>query len=226
MSTPRQENKGAPYPNPDKHNKDQELYFSEIAQLAAKLKLQYIDVFSALKDVKGLTTNSVHLNKEGYHKVAKFLSELRQNHSDTKIIIDAANGQATASNGGISNVKASTNKVSFDFKAQKLGCLTSKKTLQITGLKPGEYELKANGRTLLKTTASELAAGFKKSELMVQEKLLQSEILEKNEQFFHSWRPQNTIYLFGTRKHEQGQNGKEIKEFKAYIEEHEAKVRN
>lgn len=38
-------------------------------------------------------------------------------------------------------------------------------------------------------------------------------IVEKNELYFHRWRPQNETYLFGFRKHEQGKNGKEIAEF-------------
>jgi lysophospholipase L1-like esterase len=42
-------------------------------------------------------------------------------------------------------------------------------------------------------------------------------ILKKNELYFHAWRPQNQTYLFGFRKHEQGQNAKEIKEFMPLI---------
>ena len=38
-------------------------------------------------------------------------------------------------------------------------------------------------------------------------------IVAKNELFFYRWRPQNETYLFGFRKHEQGNNAKEIAEF-------------
>ena len=38
-------------------------------------------------------------------------------------------------------------------------------------------------------------------------------ILEKNRLFFYRWRPQNETYLFGFRKHEQGNNGVEIPMF-------------
>ena len=42
--------------------------------------------------------------------------------------------------------------------------------------------------------------------------------IHKNELFFHRWRPANSTYLFGFRKHEQGQNAKEIPEFDPLIE--------
>ena len=42
-------------------------------------------------------------------------------------------------------------------------------------------------------------------------------IIRKNELYFHRWRPQNVTYLFGFRKHEQGQNAKEIVQFDPLI---------
>lgn len=51
-----------------------------------------------------------------------------------------------------------------------------------------------------------------------QVKKLRSAIIEKNRLFFHHWRPQNVTYLFGFRKHEQGQNAKEVAEFLPLIE--------
>lgn len=42
-------------------------------------------------------------------------------------------------------------------------------------------------------------------------------ILKKNELYFHRWRPQNITYLFLFRKHEQGQNAKEVDEFEPIV---------
>ena len=53
---------------------------------------------------------------------------------------------------------------------------------------------------------------------------LRCKIVAKNELFFHRWRPQNHTYLFGFRKHEQGQNGKEIVEFDPLIEKAEKSI--
>jgi hypothetical protein len=47
--------------------------------------------------------------------------------------------------------------------------------------------------------------------------------------YFHRWRPQNITYLFGFRKHEQGQNAAEIPKFDPLIkalEDQISEVRN
>jgi putative heme-binding domain-containing protein len=46
---------------------------------------------------------------------------------------------------------------------------------------------------------------------------LRAAILRKNDLFFHRFRPANSTYLFGFRKHEQGQNAKEMAEFEPVI---------
>lgn len=42
-------------------------------------------------------------------------------------------------------------------------------------------------------------------------------VIEKNRLFFNRWRPQNETYLHGFRKHEQGNNAKEIPQFDPLI---------
>lgn len=49
-------------------------------------------------------------------------------------------------------------------------------------------------------------------------------IIEKNRLFFHRWRPANETYLFLFRKHEQGQNAKEIPMFDPLIAEQEKRI--
>ncbi len=54
--------------------------------------------------------------------------------------------------------------------------------------------------------------------------LLRAAIRKKNELFFHRWRPANWTYLFGFRKHEQGQNAREIPEFDPLIAAWETRI--
>lgn len=63
---------------------------------------------------------------------------------------------------------------------------------------------------------------FKKFE--ENQKALRAAIIRKNELFFHRWRPANSTYLFGFRKHEQGQNAKEIPEFDPLIDKAEVEI--
>ena len=53
---------------------------------------------------------------------------------------------------------------------------------------------------------------------------LREVILRKNEWWFHRSRPANMAYVFGFRKHEQGQNASEIPKFDALIREEERRI--
>jgi glucose/arabinose dehydrogenase len=54
--------------------------------------------------------------------------------------------------------------------------------------------------------------------------VLRTAIREKNDQFFHRWRPENWTYLFGFRKHEQGRNAVEIPKFDPIVEEWDQRI--
>jgi len=53
---------------------------------------------------------------------------------------------------------------------------------------------------------------------------LRSKIIEKNKLFFQHWRPANETYLRLFRKHEQGNNAKELEEFLPIIEARESEI--
>lgn len=53
---------------------------------------------------------------------------------------------------------------------------------------------------------------------------LREAVVDKNRLFFHRWRPANETYLFLFRKHEQGNNAKEIPMFDPLIEKKEKEI--
>ncbi|QDV32395.1 SGNH/GDSL hydrolase family protein [Tautonia plasticadhaerens] len=53
---------------------------------------------------------------------------------------------------------------------------------------------------------------------------LRQAIIAKNRLYFHRYRPQNSTYLFGFRKHEQGNNAAEVEEFERLVAEAEAEI--
>ena len=53
---------------------------------------------------------------------------------------------------------------------------------------------------------------------------LRQAIVKKDFLFFNRWRPANETYLFGFRKHEQGQNAKEMDQFDPIVAEQEKKI--
>ena len=74
--------------------------------------------------------------------------------------------------------------------------------------------------------ASHLALGFGyeaiQSDTLTEN--LRKGIIEKNRLFFHRWRPANETYLYLFRKHEQGNNAKEIPQSDPIIEEREKEI--
>jgi lysophospholipase L1-like esterase len=53
---------------------------------------------------------------------------------------------------------------------------------------------------------------------------LRRQVQRKDELFFNRWRPSNETYLFGFRKHEQGQNAKEIPMYDPLIEAADGRI--
>lgn len=53
---------------------------------------------------------------------------------------------------------------------------------------------------------------------------LRKAIVEKNMMYFHQWRPQNITYLFLFRKHEQGNNAKDVDEFRQLVAKQERQI--
>ena len=100
--------------------------------------------------------------------------------------------------------------------------------LKIAGLAPGTYVLKIDGQPTVKATAAEWGEGrvinSRAAPEVVQAEKLRQAIIAKNQLFFYRWRPQNETYLFGFRKHEQGNNAKEIPMFDPLIEKDEAEI--
>ena len=62
------------------------------------------------------------------------------------------------------------------------------------------------------------------SKLTREAEVLRQAIIEKNQLYFHRYRPQNDTYLFGFRKHEQGNNAVEVPQFDALIEKKEKEI--
>ena len=75
-------------------------------------------------------------------------------------------------------------------------------------------------------SAAEWAAGvpLTRGPEFEQAEKLRAAVIDKNHQYFYRWRPANETYLFGFRKHEQGQNAREIPQFDPVVEKLEADV--
>ena len=98
--------------------------------------------------------------------------------------------------------------------------------LRVQGLAPGKHTLAIDGKDVVTADAAEWARGVNltRGPEFDQAEQLRQAIVAKNRLYFHRWRPQNETYLFGFRKHEQGQNAREIPQFDPLVAEQEAKI--
>ena len=67
---------------------------------------------------------------------------------------------------------------------------------------------------------------FGPSVAMLDVEELRQTIVKKNQMYFYRWRPQNVTYLFLFRKHEQGNNAKEVDDFLPIISRLERQIFN
>jgi lysophospholipase L1-like esterase len=112
------------------------------------------------------------------------------------------------------------------FETRMDGAMYPSRVIRVSGLPLGRYVVKVDGLPVAEFHASDLPTEVKLvagPEFEQVEKLRRTS-LAKNELFFHRWRPQNETYLLGFRKHEQGQNAREIPWFDPLIVEKEAAI--
>jgi hypothetical protein len=97
---------------------------------------------------------------------------------------------------------------------------------RINALPGGEFALKTDGQVVATGDAKEWEFGrvVTTGPEFDQSEKLRRLIVEKNQLYFHRYRPQNETYLFGFRKYEQGNNAVEVPQFDALIEAKEKEI--
>jgi len=225
LGPPRQEDLGPPLPNPAENNKNIKLYADVLRKAAEKRGYLFVDLYDLRgTDKQPLTDNGIHLTEYGYWRSADVLA-------------NALCGRSQPISGDI-DVDGEVNGWSFAFGLDQLprppqpgsdGTPPAPSFVQVLrypNLAAGDYRLSIDGKQAVKAEAAEWAKGVALPagpDVNRVEKLRRT-IIDKNQTYFHRWRPQNETYLFGFRKKEQGQNAKEIPEFDPLIEDLEEEI--
>ena len=244
LSPIRHETLPAPLPDPAPHNEQLALYANALRELAEKKSYFYAPLFENFvqrdratnSTAPRLTDNGIHLNEFGYWQLAGAIERSLRLPAANWWLGITPDGKARPGSFGMqtSDMERKDDLTRFSKTNHRLmrpslagntnvpsstaGC-----RLQYAVLKPGNHALKIDGQVYF--TASEKAweAGMwidRGPEFEQAEELRQA-ILKKNELFFHRSRPENNTYLFLFRKHEQGQNAKEIPQFDPLIKQQE-----
>lgn len=221
LGAPRFENLGAPLPDPTKHNVDVDLYNEAMRALASERGGFYIDLSTELAGIHAaapLTYNTMHFTPYGYwvfaqavlkglgYETPRFMAQAIDSFTLAPEVFFAA------------DIPADTPAI--------VRAGETLHTLRFFANAPGRYRLESDGKTLAEASKEEWEQGISVSDLpeVAQFEALRAVVKEKNRLFFNQWRPQNETYIFGFRKHEQGQYAAEIPLFDPLIEAQEAKI--
>jgi lysophospholipase L1-like esterase len=208
---------------PDDRNRNLRLYADAIKQTAEKRHAAFVpDFCQAAGSTHPLTDDGMHLTGFGYWATAPgLLDELKVGVKPRLETVELA-GQAPV---------RMTQKLlpeppapaDSGVEQRPVDCL-----VRARDLKPGKYTLKIDGRAVhtadAETWMKPGGVGVPAGPLLEQSEKLRLAIVEKNRLYFYRWRPANETYLFGFRKHEQGQNAREIPQFDPLVAEEEGKI--
>ncbi len=227
----RQEDLGRPLPDPAANNARCALYGDAMKTIAEKRGYPFVEWESLLGEQKTpLTDNGIHPTAYGYWRMAAALEKgLGQPEATWEIAL--ADGKAKATGCKVKKIEANPTRFEatddmLPLPAPSDAKVKGERVVKIQGLTPGKHVLSIDGQEAATASAAEWAAGvaLTRGPQFEQAEKLRAAIIEKNQTYFHRWRPQNETYLFGFRKKEQGQNAKEIPEFDPLVEKLEGEI--
>jgi lysophospholipase L1-like esterase len=182
--------------------------------------------------------NGMHWNDAGYERISCVVAErlFERDIKATSIVIDAPQKQVSATDGRVRNVRWSQSAdelLRLEFQQQQLSPIPT--TIKIVDAGYGSVD----GYTVSLSSdfdghhAVELLNGRQPVDAEADQtflvhsgeyEALRQLVVAKNELYFHRWRPQNITYLFGFRKHEQGNNASEIARFDPLVDQLETQI--
>lgn len=227
-----------PLPDPAAHNRDLKLYSQAVAAIARERGAAFIDLFGEFETLRSRrdaaappdTDNGIHLTALGHQRLATLPA---MSPPPLPAASDAPGRVAFGAHRAVQVMETPTG-LKFTVDDPRLPAplapgaepKDASRTLRVAGLAPGRYALKIDGQTILDRTADEWAAGvvLPPGPELDQVERLRETINAKNLLFFYRWRPQNITYLFGFRKHEQGNNAVEIPRFDPLVAAKEEEI--
>jgi lysophospholipase L1-like esterase len=232
---------GQPSPDPTAHNAALERYTQSIAEVARSRGAAFIDLFEPFRVREGqapISDDGIHPNEAGYRFLAARIARAPDSEAATEspnVELDAFGSVGSIRGAAVDQLEPSAGSFRFRLIRETRAVAGDEAgrplfdtglALTVAGLAPGQYELKADGRPIATRSARRWAQGVRIDSTpdLDQVEKLRAVIIGKNRLFFYRWRPQNITYLFGFRKHEQGNNAREIPEFDPLVEARETEI--
>ena len=234
------ENLGPPMPDPSRRNADLKRYCDAIAAIAGRRGIASIDLFTRAADSPASTTprltdDGLHPVGAGSHRIAhRMMLESLARMPDREVKLEIGpDGSVTGP--GVRGSEESPRGYKFVLARHHLAppvsavgdAVIGGSDLLFGGLPAGKFLLTIDGvpcEGLESTNSRPAICHVAHGPEIDQVEKLRAAINRKNELYFHRWRPQNETYLFGFRKHEQGNNAAEIPLFDPLVAEQEAEI--
>ncbi len=203
-------------------------YTATISQIAASRGTLFMDIFNPLKELGKtipVSDNGFHLNEAGYCQLAMVLDKQLGGTSRAQLVsIDVPKkGSATSETAKMLKSGLDNAILQFEMESDFLPLPVPQSStsqpistplLVITGLKKGSYALTADGLAVASASANQWVEGvvIRQGPDFAEAKRLKDMIVEKNELFFHQYRPHNRTYIIGFRAYEQGRHAEGLQE--------------
>jgi lysophospholipase L1-like esterase len=211
--------------NFEQRQRDLALYTRALRQVAERRGGVFVDEFcQRYAPGSPLTDDGMHLTDYGYWNTAgNLLNALGISGKALKVVELNGPGSIEVLQGVVPNPPVPPDSPKDELQADTLAV--------VRGLKPGKYTLKIDGKPIRTDTADAWMnpprfgqVHLTQGPSLDQAEKLRRTIVDKNRLYFHRWRPENETYLFGFRKHEQGQNAREIPQFDPLVEQLEKDI--
>ena len=235
LSPVRLEKMKPPLPDPARQNENLALYTAAIAGIAEERKLLFIDLFRNLRadsPDEQLTSNGIHLNAIGYLKAGHLIAgRIGSGGQAAALAIDAGKPRVVSAKGvQVEGLEKKGETITFKVLRGSLPRFAAaggaEQVVRVAGLRSGEYVLRVDGTEVAKADSSQWKTGVHVGGGPDYERIekIRRLAIEKNFFYFHRYRPANWPYIYGFRRHEQGNNAVEIPLFDPLITEKEAEI--
>ncbi len=241
LSPMKHEERGFPFWSHVQRNRDVLVYTEALFRTCRLRRHRFVNLFEFPSEnpttQPALTDNGMHLTAFGYWKTAAVLERelFGGRPQGPRVDIEYSAKDAAAATGAPSAVPLLRFHVKYAQLPRPLspgdgsGASSGADAdieLRIRGLPDGNYRLLVDGKPAATADTAKWAAGLrlKSDPDLDQVERLREALVEKNRLYFYRWRPQNETYLFGFRKHEQGQNAREVPMFDPLVAQKEAEI--
>jgi lysophospholipase L1-like esterase len=233
LITPRRLEKLPPsLPDPARANERLADYVGVLKGEASRRGYRVVDLFDGWKPAAGktFTDDGIHPTAEGYRRAAEVMIGMLGLEKSPPRLEASWDGRAAFPE-GLTLVHASERLPTPPNPPHAIDRDRSETAkLGLRGVPPGSYRLVREGKVVFAVTVPpgvdsvDLCLNPEGGPDAAQAEALRHVINAKNELYFHRWRPQNETYLFGFRKHEQGNNAREIPLFDPLVAAREAEI--